>query len=437
MLLKTILNRLEKQPGFVYGDPVFVAPNKVKPKRQAKGPANDPTQGERERPVIHIPLRAREGSRPYCSGCGKKRPGYDTLAQRTYDFVPLWGLLVFFVYAPRRVACKTCGGKVEMLPWATGKSPVTISYAWYLASWAKMLSWTEVGRRFRTSWDTVFSCVAMAVAWGRAHVNVDGVRSIGVDEIAWRKGPKYLTMVYQIDHGCTRLLWIGRDRTKKIFEDFFTWMGKERSELLQFVASDLWRGFQGVVVRFAPHALHILDRFHIAKKFSEAVDAVRRGEMKELRKKGRQAELTKTRWILLKRQHRLKPSQKGRLAELLRTNLRTVRAYLLKEEFHAFWGYVSPYGAGKFLDRWCTMVMRSKLEPMKKVVGTLRSHRGLILNWFRARGAFSHGATEGMNNKARVTTKRAYGFRTVEHAEVALYHTLGKLPEPPCAHRFV
>jgi len=109
----------------------------------------------------------------------------------------------------------------------------------------------------------------------------------------------------------------------------------------------------------------------------------------------------------------------------------------LKEGFQFFWDYVSPYWAGRFLDRWCSRVMRSRIEPMKQVARSLRSHRELILNWFRARGEISAGVVEGLNNKAKLATRRAYGFRTYEAMEVVLYHTLGNLPEPDCAHAFL
>ena len=113
-----------------------------------------------------------------------------------------------------------------------------------------------------------------------------------------------------------------------------------------------------------------------------------------------------------------------------------MRAYLLKEDFQFFWDYVSPAWAGKFLDRWCTRAMRSRIDPMKRVARMLRNHRELLLNWFRARGQISAGAVEGLNNKLKVTTRKAYGFRTFKAAEIALYHTLGQLPEPHFTHRF-
>ena len=128
--------------------------------------------------------------------------------------------------------------------------------------------------------------------------------------------------------------------------------------------------------------------------------------------------------------------QRFRLRDLLRYNLQTVRAYLLKEDFQQFWDYESPTWAGKFLDDWCRQAMRSRIQPMKKVARTLRSHRELILNYFRARKAFSSGIVEGLNNKAKVTMRKSYGFRTFHALETALYHGLGKLPEPDVAHRF-
>ncbi|WP_419602429.1 transposase [Thiolapillus sp.] len=151
--------------------------------------------------------------------------------------------------------------------------------------------------------------------------------------------------------------------------------------------------------------------------------------------------LKNSRWCLLKRKENLAEKQEIKLKEILRYNLKTIRAYLLKEDFNGFWEYVSPAWAEKFLDRWCTRVMRSQIEPMKKVAKTIRAHKPLILNWFKAKKAFSSGIVEGLNveglnNKAKVTTRNSYGFRTYRGAEIALYHALGNLPAPPMTHRF-
>jgi transposase len=322
------------------------------------------------------------------------------------------------------------------MPWASGKSPLTQAYAWFLARWARRLSWTEVAGIFCTSWESVFRAVEMAVAWGRAHQDLSGVQAIGIDEIAWRKGHKYLTLVYQIDAHCKRLLWVGRHRKVKTLLRFFRWFGAGRSQELQFICSDMWKPYLKVIAKKAGQAVHVLDRFHIMTYFSKALDEVRAKEVKELKANGYEPVLTKARWLLLKRPENLTDKQAIKLADLLRYNLRSVRAYLLKEEFQLFWSYTSPYWAGRFLDQWCTQALRSKIEPMKKVAKMLRNHRALLLNWFRAKGQLSSGVVEGFNTKAKLTSRKSFGFRTYHGAEITLYHALGALLEPEFTHKF-
>ncbi|MCU7893682.1 MAG: transposase [Candidatus Thiodiazotropha sp. (ex Lucinoma aequizonata)] len=157
---------------------------------------------------------------------------------------------------------------------------------------------------------------------------------------------------------------------------------------------------------------------------------------RELKEKGYEPILIKTRWLLLKRPENLTAKQDTKLAELLQYNLKSIRSYLLKEEFQLYWQYTTPYWADEFLDQWCTKTMRSKIEPMKRVAKMLKRQRHLLLNWFRAKKKFSSGIVEGFNTKAKVTTRKAYGFRTYHAAEIALYHTLVALPVPETAHDF-
>ena len=276
MHIKSILNRIAKQPGFVFAS--------VRLACSLSGLLS-----------IVIGLRAHARSRPICAGCMHKRRCYDHLPERRFAFVPLWNIPVWFVYAPRRADCPRCGVTVEAMPWATGKSPITSTFAWFLASWAKVLSWTETARHFGTSWHVVFDAVGHAVEWGRAHRNLDGIRSVGVDELSWKKGHKFLTLVYQVDHRCKRLLWIGRDRTSATFTTFFDWLGEPRSRAIEFIVSDMWKAFLGTASKRASAAVHVLDRFHVAKLFSQAIDETRRSEARVLRERGDQVTLKKTR----------------------------------------------------------------------------------------------------------------------------------------------
>lgn len=240
MHLKTILNRVQKFKSFVYTSVRWV--------EDARGP------------TIEAVLRPRARGRAICSGCGCRRAGYDTLPVRRFEFIPLWGIKVFLVYAPRRVGCRGCGVRVERLPWAVGKHQLTDAYAWFLAGWAKRLSWTEVAAAFRTTWDHVFCSVERAVTWGLEHRSLSGVTALGVDEIAWQRGHKYLTLVYQIDAGCRRLLWLGRDRKVKTLLGFFRWFGTERTKQVQFICSDLWKPYLKVIAKKADRNLSMVVR---------------------------------------------------------------------------------------------------------------------------------------------------------------------------------
>jgi len=414
--LKTILNHVERHKSFVYGTPRWFDPI--------------------TKATIDIPIKPRANGKPICSKCGQTAPGYDRLSERRFEFVPLWQTAVYFVYTMRRVDCPTCGVTVERVPWCDGKNQLTTTYRWFLAGWAKRLSWKGVADAFDTTWQNVFRSVKHAVSWGLEHRTLDGIKSIGVDEVQWQKGHKYLTLVYQIDGGAKRLLWIGKDRTAKTFLRFFRMLGKKRSSKLKFICSDMWKAYLKVIAKKASGAIHVLDRFHIMQKMNKAIDEVRAGEARQMKADGYEPVLKHSRWCLLKRPENLTEKQTVKLSELLQYNLRSVRAHLLREDFQRFWEYVGPVWAGKFLDQWCTRTMRSRLEPMKKVARTLRNHRKLILNWFRAKGALSSGIVEGFNNKVKLTTRKSYGFRTYEAVETALYHNLGALPEPDFTHRF-
>jgi transposase len=416
MLLKTILNRLERHQSFVYGTPRW--------------------HDEAPRPTIEVPIRARANSRPICSGCGKRRRGYDRLPPRRFEYVPLWQIAVVFVYALRRVDCPACGVIVERVPWAHGKQQLTTTYQWFLAGWAKRLSWQEVAVVFQTTWDHVRNAVQYAVFWGLVHRDLSGVEAIGVDEIQWRRGHHYLTLIYQIDSGCRRLLWIGRERTEASLQRGLDVLGDSFCQGLRFVCSDMWQPYLKVLASRTGQALHVLDRFHIMKQLGEAIDDVRAGEARRLQQDGYEPLLKHSRWCLLKRPENLTDRQTVKLKELLKYNLQTMRAYLHREDFQRFWEYRSPVWAGRFLDEWCVRVMRSRLAPLKKVARSLRTHRELLLNWFHAKGTISAGIVEGFNNKAKLTMRKAYGFREYETIELALYHQLGNLPQPETAHRF-
>ena len=168
-------------------------------------------------PVHRDPHEPHAGIRGRCSRCQTPAPGYDRLPERRWLFVPLWGIPTCFCYAPRRVECREHGVVVEHIPWSDGKRPVTCTMMGFLARWARRLSWRETARAFQTSWEAVYRSVEWFVEWGLAHRELGGIEAIGVDEIHWGQGMRadnFLTVIYQIDRHCRRLLWVGRRRTQ-------------------------------------------------------------------------------------------------------------------------------------------------------------------------------------------------------------------------------
>jgi len=207
MLIKTILNKCHKFKSFVYVDAYF-----------------SNFQGES---VIEVTIKPRKNSSVICSICNRPAPCYDTGKKaRRFEFVPFWGFLVFFLY-----------------------------YMQFLAHWSKKLSWKDVAINFRTSWGKVFRAVGYIVDWGLEHRDLSGIESIGVDEVLWHKGHKYLTLVYQINSENVRLLWIGKDRTVKTLLRFFRFLGKDRSKGLSYICSDMWKPYLKVIKKKASHAI--------------------------------------------------------------------------------------------------------------------------------------------------------------------------------------
>ncbi len=416
MRIQTILNRVQKFKSFVYRDARLA--------EQVGGLA------------LIVDVEPRKRSRPICSGCGKARPAYDRLKERRFEFIPIWGILVFLAYRMRRVDCKRCGVTVEMVPWCDGKNQLATTYRWYLASWAKRLSWSEVGSIFRTSWDSVCRSVEHAVEWGLPHRDLSQVTALGVDEIAWARGHTYLTLLYDISGRTKRLLAVAEERKEASLRACLDSLGEPVCLRVKYVCSDMWKPYLKVITEKLEKAVHVLDRFHVMQQFGKALDQIRAEESKQLVRDGYEPVLKKSRWCLLKRPENLTDRQTVKLSEVLKYNLRTVRAYLLREEFQRLWEYKSAWWAAKFLDEWTGRVMHSRLEPMKKIARSMRVHQPLILNWFRARGAVSAGAVEGLNNKVKLVTRKSYGFRTAKVAKLALLHNLGNLPEPIHTHRF-
>jgi len=387
-----------------------------------------------------ISVVPRKNGLLYCSHCGNAAPQYDTLESRDFEFMPYCGMHVVFRYAMRRVSCPHCKHVyVEQVPWGDGKSPVTNEYKAVLAEEAKSNDTQTVAERYDATWLEVDTAVRDAVEYGLQTRELNNVTQIGIDEIAWKSGHDYITLVYQLNGLRRRLLWIGKDRTKQTMEDFFDDMEKEQpgfAKQLEVVCTDMWKPYTDVIAERAPQAVNILDRFHIVKMTNEAVDQVRNEEYKELKKTSPKT-LERTKYCFLKNPEHLTSRQSLKLEELKKMNLKTNNAYLLKEQLRLMWTNCRSEGTARaFLEQWIKTAMHSTLEPIKKVARTIRRKLELILNYFKIQTPPTSGIVEGLNRMVNLVIRKSFGFRCFETAKAYLLHQLGDLAPLPFTHRF-
>lgn len=368
---------------------------------------------------------------PRCGVCGSRARYRDTRPARSFRHVPLWGLNIYLIYAPRRVICDHCGGvHVEALPWVSGKRRFTQALMVTLATWARILTWQQVASLFHCAWATVAAAVDEAVAYGLSQRDLSDVTHIGIDEISRKRGHVYVTNVYDLNS--RRLLWSGEGRTKETLQGFFDWFG-ERAEQLEGVCCDMWQSYIDVVKERAPDAILVFDKFHIVQHLTQAVDQVRRDEIREKGKAHKEL-MTDTRYIWLKNPWNLTDKQRVRLSQLERLNLKINRAYLLKEAFREFWQYNRPGWAKRYLDKWFWWATHSRLKPLRDFAWMLRRHQDDLMNYFRM--PIHNGTVEGLNNKAKVIIHKAYGFRSAKNYIRNLYHCMADLPLPKTLHTF-
>jgi transposase len=375
--------------------------------------------------VIYLDRRAHR--RLACGKCGRAtgRIAKTRRPVRRWRDLAVREHVVELVYAPCRVRCPQCGLRVERVPWADAWQRVTHALARAVAQLARELAWSAVAHHFRLNWKTIAAVVEGAVLWGLQHRRWEPLHMIGIDEVSRRKGQKYLTIVYDLGRG--RVVWIGRDRDTATMERFFAWLGPHRARAIHTVCCDMWSIYIDAVEKHLPRAAIVFDRFHISQHLSRAVDEVRRQTWRQLAGADK-AEFKRTRFLWLKNPENLAREERTRLSTLLCLNSPIVKAYLLKEDLRRFWTYRYTAWAGGHLLQWLWRASHSRLEPFQKLARMLRTHLDGLLVWTKLR--VSNGALEGMNNKVKVISHRAYGYRTTWTYIANIYHCCAGLPQP-------
>lgn len=374
--------------------------------------------------VVEVRPRQR---RPRCSECGRPGPGYDTREERVWRHLSLGRTVFWLRYAPRRVECREHGARVERVPWAAHDSAFTFEFEEMTAWLAQQMNKTATSKLMGINWRTVGTIIQRVVKARLDPERLEDLYVIGVDELSFRRHHEYVTVV--VDHLKKRVVWVGEGKGEKTLLEFFDKLGPERTRALTHITMDMGAAYRAAVEARAPQAQKVFDRFHVQKLASEAVDTVRRQEMGLLKGTDEGRALKKSRWALLKNPWNLTQRQGEKLSEVARTNKRLYRAYLLKESLALGLDYRQPWRAERHLESWARWASHSRLKPFVKLSNTVRNFKEGILAYVST--GLSNGLVEGLNNKIRLLTRRAFGFHGAEALAAMIYLCCGGIELTP------
>jgi transposase len=316
---------------------------------------------------------------------------------------------------------------VEKLPWGDAQSRFTWAFEELVAYLAQITDKTHVARMAGVAWATVGAIITRVVARKLEPQRLVGLHRLGVDEFSFRKRHRYLTVV--VDHDRRRIVWAAEGSTAETLKGFFAQLGPEGCAAITLVTMDMAGSYQKAVRESLPNAEIVFDRFHVQQLATDALDEVRRALVRELEDREQASAVKNTRWALLKRPEDLSVHDREILSGVQRANQPLYRAYLLKETLAQALDYLQPARARRALQGWISWACRSRLKPFQKVARTLRDHLTGILAYIKHR--LTNGLTEGLNNKLRLVSRRAYGFHSAEAIIAMLYLTCSGIPLNP------
>ncbi len=359
--------------------------------------------------------------RPRCGGCGRKRPGYDRSAPAHWRHLGIGDLKIWLRYAPRRVSCRRCGIRTERVPWAGPGSRFTRDFEELTAYLARATDQTAVTHLLGIAWRTVGAIVGRVVGRRLDQDRLQGLRRIGIDEFSYRKRHRYLTLV--VDHDRRRVVWAGEGKGAEALSGFFKALGPKGCAALETVTMDMSGGYQKALAQHAPHAEVVFDRFHVQRLASDALDAVRREQLREQRGTPEGKELFRSRFTLWKNPWNLSDQERRKLKTIERSNQKLYRAYLLKEALAQALDYRQPWRARQALREWLGWASRSRLPAFVKLARTIRKHLEGILGYIGER--LTNGIVEGINTRLRMVARRAFGFHSPQALISMLYLCCG------------
>ena len=375
--------------------------------------------------TVRVALGRRRAA---CSSCGQLCRQVHDRAWRRWRHLDLAGNRCLVEYELRRVRCPDCGVRVEAVPWARPRARHTRDFEDLVAFMAQQMAKTPITTLLRIGWDTVGAIVERVVADRLDVERLQGLVMIGVDEISYRRGQRYLTQV--CDHRTGAIVWASPGRNAATLQAFFDELGED-AQSIRAVSIDMNGGYEKAIRHGLPDAQICFDPFHVVQLASRAVDDVRRAEWNTAGKSktGHGRWVKGLRWSLLKAPEKQTMRQLAALHEVEHANKRLYRAFLLKEELRLLYHLDDPALAEPHLTAWLAWASRSKLKPFVKLARTLRARRDGILAAIRL--GLSNGRMEGLNSKVRLLSHRSFGFHGPEPLIALIYLCCSRLTINP------
>jgi len=367
-----------------------------------------------------------------CPTCGAELPLYDHSEERAWRHLDTGGFQTFVMSRPPRIKCPDHGVRQVRLPWAEPRSRFTAPFERFAID---VLSETDVSGAaniLQTSWDETWGIMQRAVRRGQERKERRVPALLGVDEKAAAKGQTYITVVSDLERGTVE--YISDERKQASLDGYFEAMTEDERNGIRAVAMDMWEPYVLSVRQYLenPEKKIVFDRFHVMKHMGDAVDTVRKAEHRELRAEGLDI-LTGSKYLWLYAEENLPSKHRTRFRSLKETNLRTTRAWAIKETLRGLWRYRSVAWAMKFYKQWFFWATHSHLEPVIDVAYMLKRHLYGLKNYFSA-ARITNAAAEGLNSKIQTIKKMAYGYRNREHFKTAIFFHCGGLQLYPATH---
>jgi transposase len=362
-----------------------------------------------------------------CPECGRRGKILRTRPNvRSWRDIPIGGWSVWLQYCPREILCPTHGRVTEVTPWANAYARITYRLEYLMLRYCQIMTQKAAAELLHVSCSTLSDGLHRSITRIRKGHRIRGLRRIGLDEVSYAKGHKYATLVYDLQTAC--VVWVGQGKERKTIDIFFNEvLSSSQKERIEWACCDMSETYIGAIRDHCPNATLVLDRFHVAKALNVAVDKVRK-EQWRLASGDERKTLKGLRWLLYRHSSTRSRKDTRTLKALDKSNRRIYRAWQLKDEFEQFWEYKAPWAAERFIRRWMTSALRSRLDPLRKFVNTLRQHFDGVLAFVGSR--LTNAIAEGLNRIIRIVKNRASGFRTLDAFTDMIFLTVGDVDIP-------